>query len=987
VLAWVLSGLVSLPLVLFGLLYTTDLENYRGPISRHVSAALGREIEFGGPITLEPSLTPRLVIEGLAIANPDWASRPALALVEHFKVKAGLLPLLRGELEIKALEFHGVDLLLEEGPGESNNYSFGRPGRRTVLPAIEHMLLYDARLAWLPYEGIAKSVHLRQVRVRKVPRQPVELELATELKGLPLQLSLRAEPGGDSWPWGPWQTTAELELADASLKLTGTVPEPSQWYRGAYRFELEGKSLGKLEPLLGLDLPAWGGYRLGGDIRFNLDDYLVISDLSGEIADAELAGSMRWELDELETRPGSWQSVLEVGEFELHALAREALWQHSVTFNDKPTRLTLQRVEVRARPGLPLRISAQAAVDDFPLAIDLRAQALAELIQKPDGPWQDLVLDAVGEGVQLSLSGSVARPLELRGFDLDVALNGPGFARLLDQSGDFALAGHFRDQPDRYVLDDISLRVADTKLSGRVAIHQPGEPDLHALLRQLELDITANIPSALFDKPLVVAGHNLDIGMSTVRVSVQPGQPLQLGSEASIEGRPLKLALRGESLERLARNPAGPWRKLKLQGKGEHLSFSVEGDVEQPLAARGVDATIRLEGEDISQLLPLFDLVLPLQGPYSLSGRFKDTVESGVLDDVKINFGSSDIAGRAQFFRVDGRPRIVLDLSSEQLYLMEFLPQAGGSPAEAATPRVIPDVRLPLERIRQIDAELRFNGRQLRTAVGDLGEVSFALSLEKEKLSLDQFLVRGWAGARVEASGSIDAAQSPPVIDLQLAARELNYGALLRQAGLAESIAGTLDVSVTIAGNGSSGHELLSTANGSFILVGKQGSFGSRRLDLWASDLVTTMLSPNWHREDVTQLNCVVARIGIDNGVASTDTLLVDTNRITIGASGTVDLQSEQINLVFAPRPKRNSLVSLANPVLVTGTLSAPAVEATVLPRRRLATFGGGVLAGLINPAYLVFTFSQLGSGSSDPCVATVEAAEAAKAEYFKNAR
>ena len=36
--------------------------------------------------------------------------------------------------------------------------------------------------------------------------------------------------------------------------------------------------------------------------------------------------------------------------------------------------------------------------------------------------------------------------------------------------------------------------------------------------------------------------------------------------------------------------------------------------------------------------------------------------------------------------------------------------KAQGPQAVAATPRVIPDVRLPWERIRQIDAELRFNG-------------------------------------------------------------------------------------------------------------------------------------------------------------------------------------------------------------------------------------------------------------------------------------
>jgi uncharacterized protein involved in outer membrane biogenesis len=962
VLAWVLSGLVTLPLVLFGLLYTTDLENYRGPISRHVSAALGREIEFGGPITLEPSLTPRLVIEGLAIANPDWASRPALALVEHFKVKAGLLPLLRGELEIKALEFHGVDLLLEEGPGESNNYSFGRPGRRTVLPAIEHMLLYDARLAWLPYEGIAKSVHLRQVRVRKVPRQPVELELATELKGLPLQLSLRAEPGGDSWPWGPWQTTAELELADASLKLTGTVPEPSQWYRGAYRFELEGKSLGKLEPLLGLDLPAWGGYRLGGDIRFNLDDYLVISDLSGEIADAELAGSMRWELGELNTRPGSLQSVLESGEFELQARGVGALWQQEFAFSGKPVRLSLQQVEVTADPGSFLAIHAQASLNDTRLALDMQAPTLAQMVQNQDGPWQNLNL------------------------------------KVMDHAGEFELAGNYRQQPDRHELEGLSLRFGHGTLYGRIALHlaqgrplprlEPGgELNLPGLLQLVELELTANVPGGLFPAPLPLLGRDLNVELAGIQARLQPGQPLWLTTEAIIEGAPIQLSLRAETLQQLAARPAGPWRGLELQGKGEGLGFEVAGDVEQPLEARGVDAAFTLEGSDISKLLPLLDLVLPLQGAYSLSGRINHTPEAVLFDDLKVSFGRSDIGGRVQVFPGEERPRVVMELSSEQLYLLELLPAGDTAGAAAAPERVIPDFQLPLQRIREIDAQLRFSARQLRTAVGDLGGIDLALSVQQQRLSLDEFLVRGWAGARVEASGSIDAAQDPPAVGLQLSAREFNYGALLQQAGLVESIEGTLHVTVALTGKGRSAHGFLGSANGNLIVLGKQGSFGSRRLDLWASDLVTTMLSPNWHREDVTQLNCVVARVGIDNGVASADALLVDTNRITIGASGTLDLQSEEINLVFAPRPKSSSLVSLASPVVVTGTLAAPAVEATVLPRRRLAAFGGGVLAGLINPAYLVFTFSQLGSSSSDPCVATVEAAEAAKAEYFENAR
>jgi uncharacterized protein involved in outer membrane biogenesis len=222
-------------------------------------------------------------------------------------------------------------------------------------------------------------------------------------------------------------------------------------------------------------------------------------------------------------------------------------------------------------------------------------------------------------------------------------------------------------------------------------------------------------------------------------------------------------------------------------------------------------------------------------------------------------------------------------------------------------------------------------------------------------------------------------------VKLQLSARDLNYGVLLQQAGLAETTEGTLNITLDLRGEGSTRYEILGSANGELIILGEQGRFGSRRLDLWGSDLVTTMLSPEWHREDITELNCVYVGIEIEDGLATSDQLLVDTHRITIGATGSLDLKSEELNLVFAPRPKRTSLVSLTSPVHVTGTLSQPAVATAVLPRRRVAAAGGGVLAGLLNPASLLFTFSQMGSRNRNPCEATIEAAKAAKAELLQH--
>jgi len=243
---------------------------------------------------------------------------------------------------------------------------------------------------------------------------------------------------------------------------------------------------------------------------------------------------------------------------------------------------------------------------------------------------------------------------------------------------------------------------------------------------------------------------------------------------------------------------------------------------------------------------------------------------------------------------------------------------------------------------------------------------------------MDPFRVRGWAGALIESDITIDATQNPPEMSWQWSARQLNYGVLLEQAGFAETVEGTIDATLHLSGNGRTRREFLGNANGQLIIVGQDGKFGSRRLDLWGSGLLTTMLSRKWRNDDVTDINCLVARISIKDGLASSDKLLIDTRRITIAAAGTLDLKSEELDLVFAPRPKRTSLVSLTNPAHVTGTLAAPEFAATVLPRNRRSA-GTGLLAGLVNPGFLLFTFSQTGSGQANSCAAAVEEAKTMK--------
>jgi uncharacterized protein involved in outer membrane biogenesis len=197
---------------------------------------------------------------------------------------------------------------------------------------------------------------------------------------------------------------------------------------------------------------------------------------------------------------------------------------------------------------------------------------------------------------------------------------------------------------------------------------------------------------------------------------------------------------------------------------------------------------------------------------------------------------------------------------------------------------------------------------------------------------------------------------------------------LLSSIDVTDIIEGNVNLRVDLSGTGATRYDFLGNAEGRITIIGGPGRMKSRHIDLWAADLIPTMLSTRWQRENVTETNCLVAHIKLGEGRAKIEDLLLDTRRIRIAASGILNLETEELDVIVAPRPKRASLVSLANPVRIKGTLAKPKVSVTRVPRgRRLAA--AGLLAGLVNPAFLIFALSDTGTGRANSCAAAVERA------------
>ena len=137
-------------------------------------------------------------------------------------------------------------------------------------------------------------------------------------------------------------------------------------------------------------------------------------------------------------------------------------------------------------------------------------------------------------------------------------------------------------------------------------------------------------------------------------------------------------------------------------------------------------------------------------------------------------------------------------------------------------------------------------------------------------------------------------------------------------------------------------------------------------------------LSKAWEKEEVTQLNCAVGYFDINEGEIQSDAILIDTQRITIGGFGTLNLGSEKIDLILVPQPKDPTLVTLGHPVRVTGHLSDPDVTSD---RLRIAQGGGWYLLGLVNPIGLTLVIPKIagttmGTGKENPCAAAMSGKE-----------
>lgn len=481
------------------------------------------------------------------------------------------------------------------------------------------------------------------------------------------------------------------------------------------------------------------------------------------------------------------------------------------------------------------------------------------------------------------------------------------------------------------------------------------------------------------------AAHTLAL-TSFSASATDASSPVAITFEGSLNDNPVRLQGSVGAIQLLLDDQPFP---VDLSGEGGGATFAVKGEVAKPKSGQGIALELSAQGNSLADMSALAGAPLPPLGPYSVSGRLSDIPGGYQIESLQARLGGSDLSGTASVALGGARPKLTAGLTSARLDLedlgVEPQPESGGTEAPAGAGggggdgRVFPADPLPLDGLKAVDATVKFTGQQVIKAPVTLENVTADLVLDNGKLTLNRFDT-GIAGGTLQASGVVDASQPKPALRAKLLSHQVEAGALLHTLDLSEVLSGgKVDMDVDVTGSGASVREIMAGLNGSLNVEMGPGRINNRFAEIILADLVKLLTFSG--SGDSSNLNCMVARFDVKDGLATSRGLVLDTNGATIVGEGRIRLDNEQLDMRMDPGAKQTNLVNLAIPVIIRGTLASPSVvpDPAALAQGVAGAVVGGATGGVFGALAGLTGTGSAGSeeASGNPCADALAAAPA----------
>ncbi len=411
-------------------------------------------------------------------------------------------------------------------------------------------------------------------------------------------------------------------------------------------------------------------------------------------------------------------------------------------------------------------------------------------------------------------------------------------------------------------------------------------------------------------------------------------EPVKLKVKGTYQKLPLSLSLDGGSYENL-RSSKDPYPLQINVGVGK-LKVNINGNLTEPLAMKGEDVTLDVQGEDMANLFPLIHLVFPSTPPYKLKGHLKHEGQVWSFSNFSGRVGDSDLSGTIRVDTEPKRPAMKADLISNLVDFKDLAGFIGGKPGSgsdetasddqekqaAATKeesdRIFPDQPYDLERLKAMDADVRLRAKRILAPNLPIDDLNAKLSLSDGVLKFNP-TVFGVANGRIEIYSTFDGSKQPSKVNIDARLRQLDLKRFLKSE-FAQKTIGPIGGRIVLSGTGQSFRDLMATASGNTFVMMSGGEISELLVRL-AGLNVARALGVLVRGDKPIPIRCALLDLQATDGQMGVQTLVFDTANSIISGEGKIDLRDEKLDIMLTPVPKDFSPLILRSYIRVNGTL------------------------------------------------------------------
>jgi len=306
----IIAFFLALFIVLYALVSRYDFNTLKPRISQKVQEATGRELTLRGDIKLKIGLTPSLTIEGVSFQNAPWGSQPEMVTAKRFDVKVAILPLIRGNIEIKRFILIEPHILIETNSSGKSNLTFETPKAQVEekpketqpkkgeikLPALTLNQVKIEKGSFTYKNGQSKKTYAIKIDSLSLEEKNASSPMTINIKGAygkevfelagtlgPLSALLTADQH--------WPVDLKAKTGWLNLDVKGSIQNVKTQPKLDLKVQIQGNDLAKIAKAANTTTPIKGPFEITTRLQNPQPKVYQLESLNVKIAESDLRGS------------------------------------------------------------------------------------------------------------------------------------------------------------------------------------------------------------------------------------------------------------------------------------------------------------------------------------------------------------------------------------------------------------------------------------------------------------------------------------------------------------------------------------------------------------------------------------------------------------------------------------------------------------------------------------------------------------------------